>query len=323
MPRLPAAAREGVRASLPLLVGVVPFGLVVGVAAVDAGLSPVAAFGMSVVVFAGASQLAVIELLRSDTPLLVVVITGVVVNLRMLMYSASIAPYFQRYRTRWKAVLAYFLTDQAYAVAIARYTGVAADGPTGRGGDAADGPTVEADRDDGSDAETTSGSDAETTSGSDAETTGRSDAEITDGTGVDATGGTATVDADATDPEARDVGGTGVDDRATGTDEAGRDWYYLGVAATIWAVWVVATAVGVGLGRGLPDEWGLDFAVPLVFLALLVPRLEDRSTTAAGVAAGVVALAAAGVPYHLGLPAAAVVGVAVGLAVEAAGGRGA
>jgi predicted branched-subunit amino acid permease len=69
----------------------------------------------------------------------------------------------------------------------------------------------------------------------------------------------------------------------------------------------------------VPDAWGLDFAVPLVFLALLVPRLEDRPTTAAGLAAGVVALAGTGLPYELGLPVAAVVGVGVGLAIERGG----
>ena len=257
MSRLPTDVRAGVRASLPLLVGLVPFGLVAGVAAVDAGLSPATAVGMSVVVFAGASQLAVIELLRTDTPLLVVVLTGVVINLRILMYSASIAPYFQRYRTRWKTVLAYFLTDQAYAVAIAQYTD---------DGDGDEGDANEHDRRRSPDEETS-------------------------------------------------------DSLATGERFAGRDWFYLAVGASIWVVWVVATAIGVGLGRGLPSEWGLDFAVPLVFLALLVPRLEDDATVAAGVAAGVVALVATGLPYHLGLPVAAVVGVIAGLAVEGVRGR--
>jgi len=242
MPRLPPTVRAGVRASLPLLVGIVPFGLVAGVAAIDAGLSPVAALGMSVVVFAGASQLAVIELLRSDAAVPVVVLTGIVINLRMLMYSASIAPYFQRYRSRWKAVLAYLLTDQAYAVSIARF-----ESGTESGGDEGD------------------------------------------------------------DAEADGGGSEGGE---------GRDRFYFGVAASLWVVWVVSTAVGVGLGRGLPDSWGLDFAVPLVFLALLVPRIEDGPTAAAGGIAGLVALAGVGIPYELGLPLAAVVGVGVGLAVE-------
>ncbi|AUV83471.1 branched-chain amino acid ABC transporter permease [Salinigranum rubrum] len=235
MSRLPPAAREGVRTSLPLVVSIVPFGLVAGVAAVDAGLSPVAALGMSVVVFAGAAQLAVIDLLGRDASLVVAVVTGVVVNLRMMMYSASIAPYFQRYRARWKAFLAFFLTDQAYAVSIARF--------------------------------------------------------------------------EARDGEERDASG-----------ERG-DWFYLGVGASLWVGWVVTTAVGVGLGRGLPDSWGLDFAVPLIFLALLVPRIEDGTTAAAGVVAGLVALFGSGLPYELGLPLAAAVGVGVGLVAEEVRGR--
>ena len=249
--RLPASLRAGIRASLPLLVGIVPFGLIAGVAAVDAGLSPVAALGMSVVVFAGASQLAVIDLLRSDTSLVVVVVTGVIINLRMLMYSASIAPYFQRYRARWKATLAYFLTDQAYAVAISRY-----------------------ERTDAERAEAVEGERQEATASESASTTA-----------------------------------------ASGATGERRDLYYLGVAATIWVVWVVSTIVGIGLGRGVPDSWGLEFAVPLVFLALLVPRLKDVPSAVAGGVGGLVAVLGAGLPYELGLPLAALVGVGAGVVV--------
>lgn len=282
MPRIPTAAREGIRAALPLTVGLIPFGLVAGVAAVDAGLSPVAAVGMSVVVFAGAAQLAVVDLLRTDTPLAVVVLTGVVVNLRILMYSASIAPYFQRYGSRWKAVLAYFLTDQAYALSIARYTTDPAE--TDGTGESADS--------DGTDAPVE-------VDGTDAPTDGDAADDPTEST-------EAVPDGDGT-PETADA--------------RDRDWFFLGVSGCLWVVWVVTTAVGVGLGRGIPDAWGLDFAVPLVFLALLVPQLEDEPTLVAGAVAGVVALAGTGLPYHLGLPVAAVVGVGVGLVVEEVRGR--
>src|SRR6056297_1149912 len=91
----------GVRAALPSLFGLIPFGLVAGIAAVDAGLSPLQAVGLSFVVFAGASQLAAVDLLSQDASLAVVVVTAVVINLRMAMYSASIAPYFEAFRRRW------------------------------------------------------------------------------------------------------------------------------------------------------------------------------------------------------------------------------
>ncbi|MFA5028597.1 MAG: hypothetical protein WC713_12070, partial [Candidatus Methylomirabilota bacterium] len=80
-----------------------------------------------------------------------------------------------------------------------------------------------------------------------------------------------------------------------------------------------ATAVGILVGAQIPAGWGLDFTVTLTFIALLVPALTDRPSLAAAVGAGFVAVLAAGWPYKLGLVAAAIAGIAVGVAVEAAG----
>ncbi len=225
MPYTPADFRTGVRDALPILAGFVPFSLVAGVAAVNAGLSPTQAVGLSVFVFAGASQLATIDLLGRDAPLSVVVFTAVVINLRMMMYSASIAPYFRTLRTRWKALLAYFLTDHAYALSLSEY--------------------------------------------------------VHDGS----------------------------------TD---RRWYYLGTAVSAWVVWQAGTVTGAVLGASVPESWGLSFAVPLVFLALLVPTLTDRAAVAAAATGGAVAVAATGLPFDLGLLTGALVGVLVGRVAEAA-----
>ena len=214
----------GVRDVSPLMLGIVPFALVAGIAAVDAGLGLAEAVGMSVIVFAGASQLAAFELLGSNAPLAVVIGTAAVINLRMVMYSASIAPYFADYGRRLRAGLAYVLTDQAYALSIAEYE----ENP-----------------------------------------------------------------------------------------ERSRWRYYLGAAASLWVVWQIGTVAGVVVGAGVPEAWGLTFAVPLVFLALLVPAMKDRPTTAAGVSAGAVAVVAAGLPLNLGLLVGAITGVAVGLATGA------
>ncbi|WP_435360331.1 AzlC family ABC transporter permease [Haloarchaeobius sp. DFWS5] len=111
----------GVRATAPILLGIVPFGLIAGVSAVEAGLDPLHAVGMSVFIFAGASQLAAIGLLGDNAPLAFVVLTVVVINLRVTMYSASIAPYFQRFTARWKWLCAYVLTDQAYAISLTEF----------------------------------------------------------------------------------------------------------------------------------------------------------------------------------------------------------
>lgn len=224
--QVPADVRRGVRDTLPLLLGVIPFGLVAGIAAVNAGLGLQHAIGFSVIVFAGASQLAAIELLGENSPLAVVVVTAVVINLRMTMYSASIAPHLRDQSARWKALMAYVLTDQAYALSIARYRGSA---------------------------------------------------------------------------------------------DVDRRWYYLAVAFTLWVVWQVTTIAGVLLGSGVPDAWGLEFAVPLVFLALLVPAMEDRPTIVAGLAGGAIAVIAGGLPLNLGLLVGATVGIASGVLVERRG----
>ena len=111
----------GARAIAPLMLGVTPFALIAGVTAVDAGMTVLQALGMSVVIFAGASQLAANDLIGRSAPVAVVVLTVVVINLRFVMYSASIAPYFRRFAAPWKWVGAYVLTDQAYALSITEF----------------------------------------------------------------------------------------------------------------------------------------------------------------------------------------------------------
>lgn len=111
----------GVRAMAPLLLGVIPFGLITGVAAVTAGIPPVQAIAMSMIVFAGAAQLAAIDLIGQTSPITVVILTAVVINVRHVMYSASIAPYFDRFTDGWKWLCAYALTDQTYAVALTEF----------------------------------------------------------------------------------------------------------------------------------------------------------------------------------------------------------
>lgn len=121
---MPAAWRDfrsGAADVLPVLPANVPFGLIVGVATVDAGLAPVEAMAMSALMFAGVAQLAAVDLLGQAAPAAVVVLTAVVVNLRYLMYSASIAPHFRALPARWRWLLAYFLVDVNYALAVDRY----------------------------------------------------------------------------------------------------------------------------------------------------------------------------------------------------------
>lgn len=112
---------KGVRAELPLLVGVMPFGMIYGVLAIGAGIPAGAAQMMSSVLFAGSAQFVAAQLYSAATPGLVILLTVVVVNLRHALYSASIAPYLLPLRPAWKALLSYLLTDEAYVIAILHY----------------------------------------------------------------------------------------------------------------------------------------------------------------------------------------------------------
>ena len=215
----------GVRAELPLLIGVAPFGMIYGVLALSAGLDPLPAQMMSSIVFAGSAQFITAQLYRDLVPGLVIVLTIAVVNLRHMLYSASIAPYLKDLRMRWKLVLSYLLTDEAYATTILHY-------------------------------------------------------------------------------------------EVEGAGERGH-WFFLGAGLALWTTWQFSTALGVLVGTTLPESWPLDFALPVTFIALIMPSLKDRPALAAALSAGALALLAHTLPYKLGLMLAGIVGILVGTVLEA------
>jgi 4-azaleucine resistance transporter AzlC len=219
----------GVRAELPILLGVAPFGMIFGAVAV-AAVPPALAQAMSSVIFAGSAQFIAAELIGVGTPAFVLLTTTFIVNLRHLLYSASLAPHVRELPLRWRVALAYLLTDEAYAVTIVHYT-------------------------------------------------------------------------DRQSPPAT------------------RHWFYLGAGLALWTVWQLTTALGILLGARIPPEWSLDFALPLTFLGIVVPTLRDRPHVGAALTAGIVAVAAARLPYNLGLLVAALAGIAVGVTLENAGRR--
>jgi len=112
---------KGVRAMLPVLVGVIPFGMIYGVLALDSGLTATQSQAMSAVVFAGSAQIVLTQLVRFETPGLIMILTVGIINLRHALYSASMAPYLHPLKKAWKWVLAYLLTDEAYVVTAVYY----------------------------------------------------------------------------------------------------------------------------------------------------------------------------------------------------------
>jgi predicted branched-subunit amino acid permease len=113
--------RAGAIDIAPVLLGMIPFALVFGVASVEAGLGLPEALGFSTLVFAGASQLVAVDLLDGGAPAWVVAMTVIVINLRLAMYSASLGTYWVRQPVGRRAIAAYLLTDQVYAVSVARF----------------------------------------------------------------------------------------------------------------------------------------------------------------------------------------------------------
>jgi len=115
------AYRQGLAAGGPFSLVVLPFGAVFGIIATEQGLTVLQAMGFSVLVIAGAAQLAALQLMVDGAPFAVVVLTALAVNLRMAMYSASLAPHLGRASLRSRAAIAYLMVDQVYATAFLQY----------------------------------------------------------------------------------------------------------------------------------------------------------------------------------------------------------
>lgn len=112
---------QGLRDMLPMLLGAMPFGIIYGSLAGAAGLTPWQTIGMSLLVFAGSAQFIAISLLGGGATLAVLWLTTLVVNLRHALYSASLQPFVRHLPKRWRVPLAFWLTDEAFAVVQHRY----------------------------------------------------------------------------------------------------------------------------------------------------------------------------------------------------------
>lgn len=99
-----------------MLIGALPFGIIFGTLAVSSGLSAGATLAMSALVFAGSAQFIAISLIASGTGLVVILLTTLIVNLRHMLYSASMLPYVRHLPQRWRVPLAFWLTDESFAV---------------------------------------------------------------------------------------------------------------------------------------------------------------------------------------------------------------
>jgi 4-azaleucine resistance transporter AzlC len=111
----------GIRATFPLVVGGVPFGIIYGAIAVTSGLSPAAAMALSLFVYAGSAQFIAVGMIGGGAALPIIWLTTFVVNVRHALYAASLAPYLRHLSQRWVLPLGFWLTDETFLVAIRRY----------------------------------------------------------------------------------------------------------------------------------------------------------------------------------------------------------
>ncbi|MEM8788508.1 MAG: AzlC family ABC transporter permease [Pseudomonadota bacterium] len=118
---LRASFLSGFWNGLPFVLVVVPFAVLFGVIATEAGFDLLQTMSMSVLVIAGASQFVAVQLLIDQAPTLIVIATALAVNMRMAMYSASMAPHMGPAPFWMRALAAYLLVDQSYGVAIKRF----------------------------------------------------------------------------------------------------------------------------------------------------------------------------------------------------------
>ncbi len=216
----------GFRATLPLVVGAIPFGIIFGALGVTSGLSPMATVGMSLFVFAGSAQFIAAGLVAGQVGMSIIIFTTFIVNLRHALYSATLAPYVRNLPQKWLLPLGFWLTDESFVVVVTRYT----------------------------------------------------------------------------QPD----------------DSPYKHWYYLGSAVFMYTNWQLCTLLGVVAGQTIPDlrNWGLDFALIVTFIGMLITLITSRPLLISAVAAGLSAVLLNGLENKLGLVVAALLGVAAGVMAE-------
>lgn len=211
----------GFRSLLPIISGIIPFGAVMGSAFSEAKLSFWEAVLMNTTVYAGAAQLATVNLMSLNAAVFVVVSTGLIINLRFLLYSAAMSPLLHESRPLIKFLCAFTLTDQSYAAMMANESKF------------------------------------------------------------------------STNREAVE--------------------FYLGTAVCMLIVWHASVIAGFVFGNFAPASWSLDFAVPLSFVALLIPTLKNRKYVAVAVFSSFASLLLHPLPMKTGLVSTAVLSMALAL----------
>ncbi len=211
--------KTGFLSILPIVSGILPFGAVMGATFADAGLSVWQASFMNITLYSGAAQLATIELMKLKTAIFVVVGTGLIINIRFILYSAALSPYMKTAPLWVKIISSFTLTDQSYAAM------------------------------------------------------------------------TAHVDLFKTNED-------GVR-------------FYLGSALAMFIFWHISTLIGYIFGNIAPASLNLDYAVPLSFVALMIPSLKTKNHKIIALISSILSLILYPMPLRTGLITTALISMAV------------
>ena len=214
----------GVTAMLPLLLGVIPFGLVFGVLGVASGLTETQTIFMSSIIFAGASQVVFAQLWAAGSAYLIIGSSVALINLRHVLYSVAVSEHLKKLSFKWRVILAYLLTDEAFAVSIQRFNTYGGSRPV--------------------------------------------------------------------------------------------HFFMFGAGSTLWIAWQISTVVGVIAGSTIPENWELAFAIPLTFIAVVVPLLKNFSTIICALTSSLIAICGQSLPWNSWILVAAIGGILLGALIE-------
>ncbi len=233
--QLRAVDRLAARDAVPMFLPALPFGFIVGVAMTQSAMPTWVAWLTSPLIFAGASQLGVITLAGNAT-LWGVIVAGLVINLRHVMYAAALAPPMQRQPVWFRWFAPFLLIDQVFALVTLRLT-----------------------------------------------------------------------DSDTTRPVA--------------ASPAALRRYYLVIGGFFYLSWLAVSTLGMVIGPVIPESWRLEFAIPVLFVGMVLVAVDKLPQAVAAVVGAAVGLATAGLQDRLGILVGAAAGVAAGAAAEAAWGQ--
>jgi predicted branched-subunit amino acid permease len=210
---------QGCYEVFPLLIPVVPFGIICGVIGVEAGLGSTITFLMSLIMFAGSSQLAFTQLFMAGATPTVIASSVAVINSRYFLYSAVIAQYLIKLKLSWKIILSYLLTDQAFIVSQKYFK--------------------------------------------------------------------------------------------KQPNNKYRHYHLLGSGFTLWFVWQLSTICGIIFGNFIPKELGLGFAVPLIFISLIISDIKKIDHLIVAITSGFFAIITSNFPLRAYIIVAAAAGLLV------------